>query len=174
MPEDAEDVGRLLHAFNSEYEEQTPGVEDLAAHYRELLEAGELTALLAGEGPDGFCLFRFHRSHYTGKPDAYIEELYVVPARRGAGIGRTLLEATMDAAREAGATHIELTTGETDTEARALYESSGFTNREGGARRPAHALLRARALTLGAARRRCVRRSPARAPVRSPFPGRGG
>ena len=37
----------------------------------------------------------------------------------------------MDAAREAGATHIELNTGETDVEARSLYESSGFTNREG-------------------------------------------
>jgi len=38
----------------------------------------------------------------------------------------------MDAARERGAEHIDLTTGETDTAARALYESAGFTNREGG------------------------------------------
>ena len=30
-----------------------------------------------------------------------------------------------------GANHFELTTGETDTEARTLYESRGFTNREG-------------------------------------------
>ena len=37
----------------------------------------------------------------------------------------------MDAAREAGAPHVELTTGEDDTEARGLYESAGFTNREG-------------------------------------------
>jgi ribosomal protein S18 acetylase RimI-like enzyme len=37
----------------------------------------------------------------------------------------------MDAAREAGATHIDLGTGETDTAARALYESCGFSNREG-------------------------------------------
>jgi hypothetical protein len=38
----------------------------------------------------------------------------------------------MEAARNAGAAHIELTTGEEDVEARALYESSGFSNREGG------------------------------------------
>jgi hypothetical protein len=38
----------------------------------------------------------------------------------------------MDAARGALATHVELTTGEDDVEARSLYESSGFTNREGG------------------------------------------
>jgi ribosomal protein S18 acetylase RimI-like enzyme len=130
--EDAADVARLLHEFNSEYEDHTPGVEALTANYRELIAAGELTVLLAGAGPDGFCQFRLRRSHVTGLPDAYVEELYVVPERRGRGIGRALLEATMDAARGALATHVELTTGEDDVEARSLYESSGFTNREGG------------------------------------------
>jgi len=129
--EDAAAVARLLHAFNSEYEEWTPREEELGRHYRELLEAGELTVLLAGQGPDGFSQFRLRPSHYTGLPDAHVEELYVVPALRGRGIGRALLEATMESARSRGATHIELTTGETDAEARGLYESSGFTNREG-------------------------------------------
>ncbi|MFI5028171.1 MAG: GNAT family N-acetyltransferase [Solirubrobacterales bacterium] len=128
---DAVEVARLLHDFNSEYEDHTPGVEALAGHYRELLGAGELIVLLAGEGPDGFCQFRFRRSHYTGLPDAQIEELYVVPRLRGRGIGRSLLETTIDLAREAGANHIELTTGEDDLGARSLYESAGFTNREG-------------------------------------------
>ncbi len=35
-------------------------------------------------------------------------------------------------ARERGAAHIELNTAESDVAARALYESSGFTNSEGG------------------------------------------
>jgi ribosomal protein S18 acetylase RimI-like enzyme len=129
--EDAGDVARLLHDFNSEYEEPSPGVEALAEHARSLLAAGEITVLFAGEGPDGFCLLRFHRSIYNGRPDAYIQELYVVPGRRGQGLGRELLEAALDAAREAGAPHVELTTGEDDAEARGLYESAGFTNREG-------------------------------------------
>ena len=128
---DAGDVARLLHDFNSEYEEHTPGVEALTEHARSLLEEGEITVLFAGEGPDGFCLLRFHRSIYNGRPDAYIQELYVVPGRRGEGLGRALLEAALDAAREAGAPHIELTTSEDDSEALSLYESSGFTNREG-------------------------------------------
>jgi ribosomal protein S18 acetylase RimI-like enzyme len=129
--EDAEHVARLLHEFNSEYEEWTPGVAALTEHARSLLESGEITVLLGGEGPDGFCLLRFHRSIYNGEPDAYIQELYVVPDLRGKGMGRALLEASMGAAREAGATHIDLTTGENDSEARALYERTGFTNREG-------------------------------------------
>jgi ribosomal protein S18 acetylase RimI-like enzyme len=46
-------------------------------------------------------------------------------------IGRALLERTIELAREAGADGIHLNTGETDTAARSLYESMGFTNREG-------------------------------------------
>jgi GNAT superfamily N-acetyltransferase len=130
--DDAELVARLLHDFNTEYQEPAPGVEVLARHYAELIEAGEVTVLLAGEDGDGFCQFRLKRSHYTGRPDAQIEELYVVPGRRGAGVGRSLLEAAIEAARGAGATHVELTTGEADVAAISLYESSGFSNREGG------------------------------------------
>jgi ribosomal protein S18 acetylase RimI-like enzyme len=96
-----------------------------------MLAGGEMTVLLASDGPDGIAELRFRRSIWSGELDAYLEELYVVPARRGQGIGRALLRAAMDAAREAGATHIDLGTGETDTAARALYESCGFSNREG-------------------------------------------
>ena len=131
-PEDAEDVAALLNAFNTEYEDYTPGVGKLTRHIKALLAGGEINVLLAGDTPDGFCQFRFKTSHYTGKPDALIEELYVVPDRRRQGIGRALLEATIEAARAAGATHVELNTGESDREARSLYESSGFTNLEGG------------------------------------------
>ncbi len=136
-PEDAAEVARLLHDFNSEYEDPTPGVEALTEHYRELIGADQLVVLLAvaedtGQAANGFSQYRLKPSHYTGRPDAHVEELYVVPDLRGRGIGRALLDATIGAAREAGATHVELTTGEDDVEARSLYESSGFTNREGG------------------------------------------
>ncbi len=129
--EDAAAIARLLHDFNTEFAEPTPGVEALGRYSRDLLAAGEITVLLAGEGPDGISLIRFRPSVWTGGPEAHLQELYVVPARRGRGIGRALLEATMTAAREAGATGIDLNTGATDTAARALYESAGFSNREG-------------------------------------------
>jgi ribosomal protein S18 acetylase RimI-like enzyme len=54
-----------------------------------------------------------------------------VPAKRGNGIGRALLEAAMEMARSEGATHMELGTSEDDKAAIALYESAGFTGREG-------------------------------------------
>ena len=97
-----------------------------------LIESGEVTVLFAGDGPDGFAELRFRPSLYTGALDAHLEELYVLPERRGHGLGRALLEAAMEHARERGAAHIDLGTGESDVAARALYESAGFTNREGG------------------------------------------
>lgn len=136
-PGDAGDVARLLHDFNVEFDEPTPAVEVLAERAAALIAAGEITVLLAGAGPDGLAQLRLRRSVWFEGLDAYLEELYVVPARRGEGIGRALLESAMGAAREAGAEHIDLNTGETDTAARALYESAGFSNREGSPDGPA-------------------------------------
>ena len=91
-----------------------------------------MTVLPAGDRPEGISLFRFRTCVWTGTPEAHLQELYVVPKLRGLGIGPALLERRSQAAREAGATGIDLNTGTTDTVARALYESVGFTNREGG------------------------------------------
>lgn len=128
---DAVPIAQLLHDFNTEYEDFTPEVPALAERLAELLAEEEIVVLLAGDPPLGLALFRLRPSLWSKAGDVYLEELYVVPKQRGHGIGRKLLKAAMDAAREAGADHFELTTGETDTEARGLYESSGFTNREG-------------------------------------------
>ncbi len=96
-----------------------------------MIENDEMTVLLAGEGPDAIAELRFRTSVWSDGLHAYLEELYVAPALRGQGIGRTLLNAAMDLARERGAKHMDLGTSDDDVAARALYESVGFTNREG-------------------------------------------
>jgi GNAT superfamily N-acetyltransferase len=129
---EAHTFGRLLHEFNTEFGESTPDPETIAERAAPLIESGEVTVLFVGEAPDGFAELRFRPSLYTGALDAYLEELYVVPERRGHGLGRALLEAAMDHASQRGAARIDLNTSVDDVAARALYESAGFTNREGG------------------------------------------
>ncbi len=103
---------------------------------RQLLDAGQTAALLAGRGPDGLAILRYRPSIWTDGLECYLAELYVAPAQRGLGLGRALMEAAIDLAREQGSDYMDLGTSEDDTAARALYESLGFTNREGKADGP--------------------------------------
>jgi ribosomal protein S18 acetylase RimI-like enzyme len=137
-PTDAETVGRLLHDFNEEFNDPTPGPARLGERVRELLAGGEITVLLGGAGPDGLAVLRFRPAIWTEALECYLAELYVVPERRGLGLGRALLQAAIECARARGAGHMDLGTGENDVAARALYESLGFSNREGKPDGPAN------------------------------------
>jgi ribosomal protein S18 acetylase RimI-like enzyme len=130
-PRDAGDVGRLLHDFNTEYDDYTPGPEPMGKRIAELLESGDVTVLIGGDGPDGLALLRFRPSLWSESLDCYLEELYVVPDKRGQGLGRALMEAAIETARSEGAGYMDLGTAETDTAARALYEKLGFSRTEG-------------------------------------------
>ena len=129
--EDAADVGRLLHDFNTEYEEYTPGPTAIEERIAELLRSGDVLVLVGGDGPDGLAVLRFRPSLWSKTLDCYLEELYVVPHLRGRGLGEALMRAAMETARAEGAAYMDLGTAETDTAARALYEKLGFDNHEG-------------------------------------------
>ena len=129
--DDAGEVGRLLDDFNREFDEYTPGVEALTKRARQLINEGEITVLLVGDEPFGLAQLRLLPSMWSDGFEAYLEELYIAPDRRGEGFGRKLLDAAIELSRERGATHLQLNTSEDDTAALALYESAGFTNREG-------------------------------------------
>jgi ribosomal protein S18 acetylase RimI-like enzyme len=129
--DDAMRIGKLLHDFNTEYDEPSPGPDDLAKRVRQLIDAGEITVLLAGSEPLGLAVIRFRPALWTDGLESYLEELYVVPGHRGRGLGRSLMEAAIELARARGAVDMHLGTGEEDVAARALYESLGFDNRGG-------------------------------------------
>jgi GNAT superfamily N-acetyltransferase len=129
--DDTAAVGRLLDAFNREYDDFTPGPEALAERLRELLGGDDLAVLVVGEGPEGLAVLRFRPSLWSRALECYLAELYVVPERRGQGLGRALMEAAIEYARGHGADWMELGTSEDDVAARALYERFGFSNREG-------------------------------------------
>jgi ribosomal protein S18 acetylase RimI-like enzyme len=131
---DAAAIGQLLHDFNREYDEPAPAPAEIAERMAELMDGGDETIVLltdGPDGPDGLAVLRLRPSIWSRALECYLAELYVIPARRRAGLGLALMEAAMATARAAGADRIELGTGESDTGARALYERLGFTNREG-------------------------------------------
>jgi ribosomal protein S18 acetylase RimI-like enzyme len=101
----------------------------LAERVRKLLEADEIIVLLVD---DGVAVMYFRPSLWTEALECYLAELYVVPARRGQGLGRALLDASIALARDTGADYMCLATSHEDVAARALYESAGFANRDDG------------------------------------------
>ena len=129
---DARVVGQLLHDFNSEFDEPTPGPDRLAERIRRMLAAGDTAVLLGGTGPDAVAVLRFRAAIWSDALECYLAELYVAPQCRGRGLGRAMLLTAMEVARARGADHMDLGTSEDDIAARSLYESLGFMNREGG------------------------------------------
>jgi len=128
---DVEAAGSLLHRFNADYDEPSPGPERLAERIGELIDSGDTAVLLAGDGPDGILVIRFQPSIWSELDEAYIAELYVVPGARRRGLGGELMDAALAACRERGCDYVFLGTDEGDVDAHRLYERSGFTNRSG-------------------------------------------
>jgi ribosomal protein S18 acetylase RimI-like enzyme len=62
----------------------------------------------------------------TGPDEAEIRALAVLPAARGGGLGRALLDAALDRAVRAGARRVVLSTESAMKTAHHLYESTGF------------------------------------------------
>jgi ribosomal protein S18 acetylase RimI-like enzyme len=133
---DAGAVGQLLYDFNREFDEPTPAPAALADRIKQLIEGGDTLVLLAGDGPDGLAVLRFRAAIWSIGLECYLAELYVIPARRGQGLGRALMEAALREARERGADSMDIGVDEPDRVARHLYESLGFSNRTGGADGP--------------------------------------
>jgi ribosomal protein S18 acetylase RimI-like enzyme len=130
--DDADAIGRLLFAFNREFDEPAPEPPVLAQRVRQLLDGGDTLVLLVGDGPDGLAVLRFRAAIWSAGLECYLAELYVAPARRGQGLGRELMETALRAARERGADTMDIGVDEPDHAARRLYESLGFSHRSGG------------------------------------------
>lgn len=125
--EDAGEVARLLHDFNEEFDTPSPGVDVLAGRLRVLL-AGDCTmAVLAGAPPVAVALVTLRPNVWYAGPVALLDELYVVPDRRGRGIGSAVVDLVMSAVRERGAELVEINVDEGDVDAQRFYEGHGFS-----------------------------------------------
>jgi GNAT superfamily N-acetyltransferase len=70
----------------------------------------------------GLCHYLFHRSTTRVEPVCYLQDLFTLPEWRGQGVGRTLITATYERARSAGAQRVYWHTQLSNTAGRALYD----------------------------------------------------
>lgn len=128
-PDDLALAGRLLHEFNTAYDDPSPGAEALTVRLADLVGRGDTDVLLGDE--HGVAVVRYRPSLWSEADEAYLAELWVDPSVRRTGLGRALLRAVLERARGRGCDFLDLATSEDDPEARTLYESEGLRATEG-------------------------------------------
>jgi GNAT superfamily N-acetyltransferase len=96
-------------------------------------DAYEPVHALVAESEDkllGIVHYLFHRSTISIAPNCYLQDLFTLESARGKGVGRALIEAVYERAKEAGCPRVYWLTHETNATARQLYdkvaENSGF------------------------------------------------
>ena len=78
-----------------------------------------------GGEPVGFALFFHNYSTFLAQPGLYLEDLFVIPERRGGGVGRALLEHLAQVAVDRGCGRLEWAVLDWNTDAIGFYEKLG-------------------------------------------------
>lgn len=127
----SDDTGLILELIRelAEYEKLAHAVVASEAQLRENLfgarpEAEVLIAEWNGE-PAGFALFFHNFSTFLGRRGLYLEDLFVRPAFRGRGIGKSLLKRLAHVAVERDCGRFEWAVLDWNEPARKFYESLG-------------------------------------------------
>lgn len=116
----------LFKGYNEFYEATVPP-EVVESLWQRLMRAGPgdhigFVAVDADDTPLGLAHILFHASSWSIAPDCYLEDLFVDPAARKAGIGRALIAAIYAEADARGARRTYWVTQETNATARRLYD----------------------------------------------------
>ena len=75
--------------------------------------------------PVGFALYFHNFSTFTGRPGLYLEDLYVRPSARGAGVGKRLMQHLAKLAVERGCARFEWAVLDWNEPAISFYRSIG-------------------------------------------------
>lgn len=127
---DALVVGRLLHDFNIEFGEPTPSAAEFAERFSHLLDRDDVHVVLAEQDSTavGFAFLTLRPTPYYDGLLGQLEELYVVPSLRDAGIGTDLLATATAQVQAKGVAEIHINVDEVDTDTRRFYERHGYVN----------------------------------------------
>ena len=129
-PDEADAVGELLIAFRNHLGLDWPSDNAFLAGVDKLIEDRNTLYLLAAPDADspplGVAQVRFRFGVWWAATDCELEDLFVSEEARGQGLGRALVQAVIDAARERGCRRVQLDVNDANR-ALGLYESFGFS-----------------------------------------------
>jgi len=126
--EEFEELLPLIAAYQRFYEVEEIDEQRNRAFFHRFLAPSE-DGLLLGARRDGrlvgyACLY-WHFSSLEAVESVLMNDLYVTEDARGEGVGRALIEATAEVARERGAPFVEWATAPDNATAQRLYDSTG-------------------------------------------------
>jgi ribosomal protein S18 acetylase RimI-like enzyme len=135
-PDDIDVVARLLTEFREHEGRDWPPEESIRAGVERLMPRDDTEYLLGGDPPAGIVQLRYRYGVWWDAEDCNVEDVFVSAEARGSGLGRALVSAAIDRARERGCRRMELDTGEDNAAAQGLYRSLGFRSHGVFLRRP--------------------------------------
>jgi len=91
---------------------------------------GRILAAFLEDDPVGFATLYWHKSSLSPGDTVLMNDLYVEEGQRAGGIGRALIEASAEVARERGIAVLEWATAPDNKRAQALYDSFGAERSE--------------------------------------------
>lgn len=123
----------LIAAYQRFYEVEEIDDERNRAFFRRFLapsDDGLLLAARAQERSVGYACLYWHFSSLEAAETVLLNDLFVAPEARGRGVGRALIGASADVARERGAPYLEWSTAPENQAAQRLYDTLGAERSE--------------------------------------------
>lgn len=127
-PDDYDAWRPLWDDYNAFYERVGPTAlpeEVTQTTWRRFFDASEPVHCIVAERGGrvvGLCHYLFHRSTSRIELMCYLQDLFTLAEERGHGVGRALINATYEIAKEAGCKRVYWQTHTTNTPGRTLYD----------------------------------------------------
>jgi ribosomal protein S18 acetylase RimI-like enzyme len=125
--DDLDELLPLVSAYRAFYEQEPDGARERACIERNLREGRStiFVARAAGEAVGFVQLFETQSTVWLG-PSLILEDLYVSPRARRAGVAMKLIERAMEFARSIGSVGMFLETARDNLAAQAVYERAAW------------------------------------------------
>jgi GNAT superfamily N-acetyltransferase len=128
MASELEALLPMIAAYQRFYEVEEIDEERNRAFFSRFIapsDDGELIGAWRGDELVGYACLYWHFTSLVPAQTVLLNDLYVAEDRRGEGIGRALIEASAEIARERGAHQLQWVTAPDNETARRLYDTLG-------------------------------------------------